>query len=88
MVPVRVSLSNLQNPRANGFQMAAYDGSNRVLAGWTSIDGDTSVTSNHVNQTKPGNRTSAWQVYFRTPASPTAFTIYTAGLDGNATGVK
>jgi len=86
VVPVKVSLSNLQNSKGNGLQMAAYDASNKVLSGWTSIDGNTAISSDHVNHTRQGTSISAWQVYLTTPASPTAFTIYTAGLDGNNNG--
>jgi len=86
VIPVRVALSNLQNSSANGLQMAAYDTNNALLSGWISIDGDTTVSSNHVNHTRQGNARSAWQVYFSAPVSPTTFTIYTAGLDGDNRG--
>ena len=86
VVPVTVSLSNLQSPNGNGFQMAAFNASNQILSGWTSADGNTSVSSNRVNQTRNGNKSSAWFVYLTTPSTPTAFTVYTAGLDGDGTG--
>jgi hypothetical protein len=66
--------------------MAAFNGSNQILSGWTSTDGHTSVSSNRVNQTRAGNQSSSWFVYLKTPSTPTKFTLYTAGLDGNGNG--
>jgi hypothetical protein len=86
VVPVTVSLSNLQSSRGNGFQMAAFNATNQILSGWTSTDATTSVSSNRVNQTRNGNKSSSWLAYLTTPSSPTAFTVYTAGLDGDGTG--
>jgi hypothetical protein len=86
VVPVSVSLSNLQSPNGNGFQMAAFDASNKILGGFTATDSHTAISSNRVNQTSAGNKSSSWFVYLTTPSTPTNFTLYTAGLDGNGTG--
>jgi len=86
VVPVSVSLSNLQSPNGNGFQMAAFNGTNQILSGWTSTDTFTSVSSNRVNHTRAGNKSSSWFAYLTTPSTPTKFTLYTAGLDGNGNG--
>jgi len=86
VVPVSVSLSSLQSTRGNGFQMGAWTGSNQMVSGWTSTDSHTSVSSNRVNHTRAGNQSSSWFVYLTTPSTPTNFTLYTAGLDGNGNG--
>jgi hypothetical protein len=82
VVPVTVSLTNMQNANKNGFQSAAYNGTT-LLSGWTSMGADTNVTGNHVNQTTAGSTSSSWKVYLTTPSTPTTFSIYTAGLDAN-----
>jgi len=85
VVPVTVSLTNMQNPNKNGFQAAAYNG-NTLLSGWTSMGADTNISGNHVNHTSAGATSSSWKVYLTTPSTPTTFSIYTAGLDANGGG--
>lgn len=86
LVPVRVFLTNMQNPNRNGFQLAAYDGSNQILSGWTNVSSDTAVSSNHLNHTRNGNSLSSWVAYFRAPTTATNFGLWGASIDADGNG--
>lgn len=88
VIPVTVSLTNMQRVDRNGYQSAVFDTGNQILGGWVLPDGDSRVISNHANQSKTGYRKNTWLTYYQTPTTAKTFTIYTSGMDANGDGGK
>ena len=86
VVPVTISLSSLQKPNGNGFQMAAYDSKFAVQSGWIMVDSSTVLKSNFLNHTKAGQARQSWRAFFRTPSTATNLQLFASGLDGNDDG--
>jgi len=86
VIPVTVSLTNMQRVDRNGYQSAVYDTGNKLLSGWALPNGDSRIISNHANQSKSGYRKNTWLTYYQTPTAAKTFTIYTSGMDANGNG--
>jgi hypothetical protein len=92
VLPVTVRFQGtLQSPR-NGFQASAWKGKpssfGDLLSGWALPFPATtrSISGHHVTHDKSGSLQSAWTVYFATPVTSTAFTVFAAGNDTDNNG--